>query len=239
MAEQILHSVNIGIGIVSVLERYERAKKLRETIGVGSIVVDTNRNGSWFGTKEAWKLCSKEYTHFLVIEEDVLVCKDFYETITNAVSAVPDQLISFFNLRSDKRLNEWAVKNDSHWATLSAGTTGQAVLMPREMVYQFLLWESKYINPKIPYEDTRLWAFMKKFSYKTFVTVPNVCEHGGALTSALGFNNKGKVSYDFIGENVSGKDIDWTKGIEKASAHSFANDWLGWSQWFDGSKSFD
>lgn len=224
--EESLERISLHISIVSVLERFHMAKALKEKINLPNtdIVCDVTRSGSWHGTKLAWKTLKPTDTHLLVMEEDAGICNNFYQTVLKIIEARPDHIISLFDTRGFKHINMWAEKNDSHWATLSAGASGVAVLMPAQKVLEFLKFEASMISAEIPYEDTRLWAFMKWYGYKTWVTVPNIVEHNAPMQSSLGFNSAGKISYDFIGEDKDGLNIDWTLGIEKAENHPFNND---------------
>jgi len=205
---------NLSVGIVSVPKRYNYAKKLKASLefeGFSPVVaMDIEYRGSWVGHKKAMQTITPEATHHLVLEEDAVICKNFKERVYSVIQARPQHIISLFASREQKNKFEWCRRNGVHWFVNAYGAPGVAVIFPRDLLQDHLSWE--IICPQdMPYEDSRLWGWMEARNLLTWNPVPNLIEHGAPMSSSFGFNNKGKVSYDFIGDREDF--IDWNKGL--------------------------
>jgi hypothetical protein len=201
----------VTYSIVAVPKRREYALKLLGQFPEGSdvrITYDFFMEGSWNGAKKGWKAMPEYSTHHIALEEDAVLCTNFVEHVKSIIDALPNDLISLYSGRQQKAGCEWARKSSYNYFISNYAPSGVAVIMPAWMVREFLEWEAQRVNPAMPYEDTRMHGYVVEHGYKTYFTVPSIVEHGAPMESSLGFNNKGKVAYDFIGE---GREVDWGK----------------------------
>lgn len=204
--------------IVCVPSRLSSAKNIQNILRSQTVDItcDIRYTGSWNGTRNAWLsgLSNKKATHVMTLEDDILPCKDFIKTVHHIADLLPNEVITFYSLKSESNMVKWADKNDSCWYVTDGNASGQAVMIPRAKLIDFLRITDAFIDPTVPYEDARLWGWQQLRHYLTWTTVPNLVEHAMPTQSTLGFNSAGKTSPCFIGEDVSGMDIDWMQGLD-------------------------
>lgn len=214
----------ISAGIVCVPERIEFATQMQKELSgqLGEeyvkLCVDTQHRGSWYGHKMATRAIHPLATHHLMLEDDVIFCKDFIPVLKKCIEAVPDEMLSLFATRVHLSKSKWAIKQGYNWYLDAYGASGLAVVMPAHFVKDFLEWEMK-CPPAMPYEDSRYWGWCRDRSHYTWNPVPHLVEHGMPMNSSLGhiFNNVGKVAGDFLGDG-DGMSIDWTAGVKELKA---------------------
>lgn len=203
--------LKLSVAIISVPKRYDRACALADILELDrhKIVVDVHHRGSWWGHKTAWEALDEGATHQLTLEEDVMPCYNFMNHFTSALEVNPNSLITPYVSRAQHGVG-YALKHDLSWIAQRWGASGQGVCMPVDMLKRFLTWERIWCPFEMPYEDSRLWAYAHTFDILTYVTVPQLIEHTAPMDSSLGFNNRGKVAYQFKQDDTF---IDWTKGL--------------------------
>lgn len=203
--------MNFSSAVVSVPKRLPYARQLAKDIN-GKVIVDMVGNGSWWGHKMAMLNYSKPY--HLILEDDVKLCQDFIEGVDLMCGLFPDHPISLFNMLNFAALNRRAQQLDIAFLGTN-GATGQAQLWPTHVLKEFILWCDAHVPEHVPYEDTRLWLWLKQTNNKIYLTCPNLVEHLCPNDSTLGFKGNKRVSADFLGPR-SAKLEDWTKNLERA-----------------------
>jgi hypothetical protein len=238
MAQQVvsLPEIKFSCSIVCIPERYQYARRLKERIPHATIFTDTNKKGSWYAHREAMLDHDPSKTHHVILEEDVSICDNFIATINNIITAVPDRFVSLFNFRGLQKGNIKAKYEGRHFFTRD-GSTGQGILFPTPQMMEWIRWSDLHIPFHVPYEDTRLHAYLKTKKSHLYICVPNIIEHllpsDSTIDSKL--NNKHRISPDFIGEYNDGSLIDWSKGLDlvpdKPELHTnhkeFFSKWMG------------
>ncbi len=204
----------MSVAIVSVPKRYNLAKRLQQKFSLlgidAKMCVDVKYEGSWWCHRKAMEAIEPDATHHLVIEEDAVLCKNFKELVYQVISVKPNEIISLFASREQKAKFAWAYKRGYSWFVNDCGAPGVACIFPKDKLADMLTWCDQTCPFDMPYEDSHLWGWMKTRGLLTWNPVPNLVEHGAPMNSSFGFNNKGKVSFDFIGNRDL--DIDWSKG---------------------------
>jgi len=223
----------ITIGIVGVPERRREINNLIAAFQGYPYVYpfyDINHKGSWYGHLGAMRTYENESesTHHLVIEDDVEICDNFIPLLQQAITAVPNQVISVYASRAQKDKVAWAKRNNSSWFRDAHGASGQGVLFPVSLLQDFLLWEKINCPFDMPYEDTRLYGWMKERNLYTWNTVPALIEHTQPMQSMLGFNNKGKVAAWYEREIT---DIDFTKGLPNPKVFKYIGGIKGYTKY--------
>ncbi len=94
-----------------------------------SVLIDHDLQGVWANSRLAWLERDPDATHHLVLEDDILPCRDLLAGIERAVSFLPDKktIASFFTQEpwvpdAMSRGHSWA---DVPW------TTAQALVLSR------------------------------------------------------------------------------------------------------------
>jgi len=60
------------------------------------IISDVTSQGVWRTARRAWEAAPRHATHHLVLQDDVVPCRKFYQAALDAIGAVPDRPISFY-----------------------------------------------------------------------------------------------------------------------------------------------
>ena len=205
--------MKITYGIQASPIRYtEYAKRLErdlyaEGIDHVDLCVDFFMIGCWGGAKKVWERTPADSTHRVLLQEDVILCKGFAEHVRRIVEAVPDKMISLYASPYFKDGVAWAKRNDYSFFKAVGGAAGQGLIMPIEMVRDFMAWQETNVKKGSRGDDVRYYGYMVETGQHCYVAVPSVIEHAAPMDSSVGYNHKGKVAVDFIGD----REQDWSK----------------------------
>ena len=211
--------VNLSIAIMhcpAFADRRKHVEKIVEKISVKNIqqkVVDFNifsdwyQKGLWFNARRSWMWClSTKSTHHLVLQDDVIICNNFIDTIINCIKTYPDSPLGLY---ANRKICEEAKLKDIRWVSIPDGVWGQAILLPRFLVEKFLNWERKHILPNFKYDDTRIAMFLVENKINSMCPMPSLVDHEGAATSTLGHSNKNRRARWFE-KDKNYLDYDWS-----------------------------
>lgn len=217
--------MNFSSAVVTVPKRLSLARRLATTLQA-EMIVDVVKNGSWWGHREAMLHYTKPY--HLVLEDDVELCCDFIEGVEQICGLFPDHPVSLFNMATFTKLNNRASQLQIPFIGTN-GATGQAQLWPIKTLKAFISWCDAHVPNDIPYEDTRLWLWLKQTNTCLYLACPNLVEHILPNASTLGFKGKNRISADFLGPR-SAKMTDWSKNLELArktciKAYDYSSFW--------------
>lgn len=175
------------------------------------VFVDIQQRGVWYNAKRCHNSYNANDTHVLILQDDLLLCKNFINSVIAVVKANPSNIISLYCPSSEALKIQASGK---HWMTRNA-ITGQAMLVPTALEPYWQLWSEKNIpnQDEKQGDDFRISLFCHHTEYKAWYCVPSLVQHIGNRSSTLGYNHPGKYSKVFIGEENSGEDIDWTAGL--------------------------
>jgi hypothetical protein len=171
-------------------------------------VVDRGEHGPWW----SWRLCwiaglATGADHVLVIQDDVLPCRDFLGGVQQAIQHRPEDILGFFTVR---RIQAEALEVHKSWIK-SKTTWVQALVIPSATLPDFLEWSAAHIDPDYYSCDRRLTCYQLKKATPAFVSAPSLVEHIGSARSLIGHGKlpKPRLASRFIGEDVSALTIDW------------------------------
>ena len=173
---------------------------------------------TWSGCQKAIKSMKPDDTHILVLQDDILVCKDFIKTVENIIE-LNKFPVTFF---SPKEIIRRAVMFNTNWVAISVWFMAQAYLMPREMALDFVEWSNRHCKGAKLVDDERLAMYFYYHNQKVFATSPCLVEHLGwyetTIADRMNFHYKkiaGRVSQYFIGVDESGLSIDWKGSVDR------------------------
>ncbi|MAF42997.1 MAG: hypothetical protein CMI54_02335 [Parcubacteria group bacterium] len=210
-------SIKLTVGMLHAqfeASRRESVERMVKKIGVTNlrdhwadfeIFGDFYARGIWWNAKRAWQwgASHRVNTHHMVIQDDLILCDNFAEAVVSVVGEVPDKMVSlFYGPRKGFKDNSgrWGVA-ESPW--------GQAIVMPKKMVQDFLAWDAKNIKPTLKYDDARIALFCVKNSIHCHVPFPNLVNHLDDTSTVGNCRNGRRVSIDFLGDRDH-KDFDWS-----------------------------
>ena len=202
-------------------------------------VKDVKVIASDLGTWESCKVCLRTIgnnSHVLVLQDDVLPCRDLLRTATKLIELIPDKPISLFTNR-DPVMTARAF--GKHWMTVKTWFMSQAYILPSEFIKDFLAWdEIHYRTDKRKADDEHLALYCYYNEIPVWTTSPSLVDHLGWRTTTIGDrNNKDylemthRVAKEFIGFENSGLDIDWTKGLDNPQIDTWGS-WDQFSSWY-------
>ena len=184
---------------------------------------DPDRKGSWWNAERCWRYgLDTGATHHLVLQDDIIPCRDFVTGVFDVIRAYPQDVISLF---SGPR--KAFAKPGIRWGE-SEGPWGPAVIMPKELLGRFIFWNSLFISPDLKHDDARISLFLERMGLTAKIPFPNLVDHAN-LPSFLGHDwSNGVHCADFLGDR-SPHDVNWQDKTNVVRAvHSLAryHKWL-------------
>jgi len=173
-----------------------------------TVVKDIDRLGVWPTARKAWGLAASYCTtHVAVMQDDALPCENFGSLMTGAIAANPHEVITLHSM--SRRFVDEARERGSAWAWGPDAAYGQAMIMPRELVMEFLQWSERHIAPSFKHDDDRLGLWARCTGRGVYVTCPNLIDHAEPTRSLLGHSDCRRVARWFS----DGSPVDWHRGL--------------------------
>lgn len=185
---------------------------MQQNVASFDVVSTPTPLGPWATAKKAWQLMAmvQGSTHAVLLQDDLIICKDFVLGLKAALAAVPDQIVSLYCPRKGALL----AKEQGHsWVRITDGAYGPAIVIPTTKLRHFLQWNEQNIKPEVTHDDTRVCLYALAHDLDVWLTVPSLVDHAGASFSSIGHSNSQRVAKWFIGEENSALDVDWTAGV--------------------------
>lgn len=154
-------------------------------------------------------------THHLVIQDDALPCRDMLAGVEKAVAATSGtEPVSLYTGRVRPFAREIAAviaeANGARasWITMGGIYWGPGVVVPTETIPDMLAWYRTEGQAVTNY-DRRLSVWYTLQGLRCWYTRPSLVEHRGEKSLAK-HPGRARRAYDFLGDNVSALDVDWT-----------------------------
>lgn len=209
--------VNFDIAITSLPNRMDSVIGMIERLGkqyrdIITIVLDENRLGCWETSKGAWEKFNPNKTHHIVMQDDILFCKDFVETMNMISLLLPNNPVLPY---SNNQIAQKAMDRGDSWFILRGICWGQALMMPNKLIPDFIDYVDERVGEGYESYDGRLNYWVTNRNIDTYCTVPSLVQHNLDYKSAMGHNACRTFSKYFIGEVRSGLSVNWMNGIAK------------------------
>ena len=153
-------------------------------------------------------------THHLVIQDDIVPCRDLIAGAERAIASTPgDVPVSFYvgKVRPFSNAIERVVAraDGASWITMQGIYWGPAVAIPTAVLADMLEW---YQTSKVTNYDRRMSKWFEQSKTRCWYSWPNLVDHRGDeslahKTAAL------RRSYSFLGADRSALDVDWSGGV--------------------------
>lgn len=135
---------------------------------------DALKNNAHFNFENALRLskgCS-----CIHLEDDIILCKDFYKQILEVIQSRPNEVIQFFSMRKDD------LELGSRYMLGSTFCMAQCFYMPKGMAEEVLkynkVWKlnnpDKFFNSPL---DTMFADYLKTKKIKYWLHIPNLVDH--------------------------------------------------------------
>jgi hypothetical protein len=216
--------------------REENALKTADRLRDSEYITDVwtnpcSKEDVWVNAKPCWeKSFESDASHHMVVQGDVILCDGFGEAFTNALSAVPDRMVSPFSVWMFDE--EYAL--GTNWSRVPCRVWGAAVSLPVEDARDFVNWTEDNISYDYEHDDMRLSAYnyLEKGT-DVWLTQPSLAEHeGGKRESSLGHNPPvRRIARYYVGNyDIDPTEIDWSfnlKNVPKRTVDSSPEKTIG------------
>lgn len=212
----------VRVGIMAHPKRREWAEQLstaldaqivwdrrNDRIDTGHRVIDAHRD-------------HPDATHWLVVQDDAIICRDLIPALNIAVDQHPDRLIGLYVGRglniSTFRLRQLARRaDDQHaaWLHYQGCLWGPAIVYPVDRIPELL---RSYARDPLGNYDARVQQSAKKRGVGWLHTWPSLVDHRtdeGSPSLVEGRTNVDRSAYRFIGADRSALDVDWTRPVAR------------------------
>jgi hypothetical protein len=208
-----LGTVRLSIAIMLHPKRREHVAKMQATLGAHRAVevVDEEFRGPWPTARRAWLAADPESTHHVVLQDDLLLCRDFARSVAKALTVKSAEAVSLY---ANRKIIAEARARGLAWAVIDDGVWGQAMVLPTPLIESFIAHTGATMRDDYPHDDRRLMYFLADTGRRVWCTAPSLVEHALPSDSLMGHSNASRVARWFIGEHLSGTTVDWTKGSD-------------------------
>lgn len=159
-------------------------------------------------------LLSASSGHILVLQDDVLPCKDFISTVLHLIQLRPDQIITLF---SNSEAIDTARSYGYNYAELKVWFMAQAYVLPAIEAVKMAVWIDEHCKEDMKHDDDRMATYVWYMQKRVIATVPSLVEHIGWNTTTLTtykkkpFEPRLRMARWYIGFETSGLDIQWER----------------------------
>lgn len=151
-------------------------------------------------------------THHMVIQDDVLPCRDLLAGTEQALSHVPvGHPVSLYigRVRPFRTAVEQAVQHadGASWITMTGIYWGPAIVVPTAVIPDIVKW---WETTRIQNYDRRLSTWFERRKLSCWYAWPSLVDHRDGLSLAHPKAAAGRHAHTFIGRDRSALDIDWS-----------------------------
>lgn len=203
----------VDIKIMAVKPRREMVLSMLDQLGLDeeSTVIYDDRpygGGTLYTCRKCWEAPIPDgVTHRLVLQDDVLLCDNFLETMNRIVNTHPEFIFTLFcpRLRFDD-----ALPNSPYIIIKGCNTWGPGNMMPVSYIKPIFDFVDAELGHDFPFDDGiySWWAQREKIYIAS--TIPGTVQHLCPTESTLGYNNKNKITKVWKGADLS--DVNWESG---------------------------
>lgn len=174
--------------------RKENLQYLQEKLGDVPVAFD-KINNIWDTCRRAWMERNKNSEYHVVIQDDAIVCDNFYERALSVIEeSGRDKAISFYYGKRGNQLSViqeamkdgHIIKKQLHW--------GVAVCLRTEWIDDML----SFANPlNFVQDDYRIGCFLRNSGIKVYYPLPSLIDHRSGV-SLVGDPGKNRHAFSFI-----------------------------------------
>lgn len=213
---------------IAVMGHISRADTLRPGVIDGldgapyTDILDDHPAGSglWETARIAWETIPPGATHHLVLQDDVLLCRDFIPFVLWFIERLPTESLMPFVM--GHTLYDLSRAKDVCWFKLIPGVYGQAMVKPVSEIRLGLSWLETHVRIEYKYDDRR-WCFWQMVTNRpVWCPSPAALQHVGeqSVLGHPGLRNR-QAAYALTPEQ-SALDVDWENGLNRAPLYKRA-----------------
>lgn len=154
-------------------------------------------------------------THHLVIQDDVVPCRDLIAGAERAITHTPgDVPVSLYvgRVRPFAAAVQHAVEQavDASWIVMDGIYWGPAVILPTNVIDEML---ETYRRSKVTNYDRRMSTWFEARKTPCWYTWPSLVDHRGDASIAHPSAKPGRRTHDFLGADETALECDWGRGV--------------------------
>jgi len=227
--------IKLSTAIMAHPSRQNLLDRLLGRLGDVPVSLDTDGLGCWGNARRAWLMYDRTATHHLVLQEDVVPCDRFFESVRAALWAVPDEVVSLFSrvCWGESCPAREARRQGVSWGTSEVGAVGQGMVMPTCWIDEFVNFADRHTREECPTDDMRidLWLILSK--RLCWFTAPSLIDHDDRGNSTLWDKGLGDRPAEwFIGREASGLGIDWLAGAASPAHYPVPRPFERYAVWY-------
>lgn len=209
---------------VAIMAHPKREAQVRHVMGeVGDVTVVWDRiNDRWDTGKRAMLAYDASCSHHLVIQDDVLPCRDLLAGVEEAMKHVDEgcPLCLYIGRRRPKshvvaRAAKRAETMGAAFLTMRTLNWGPGIVVPTAAIPDMIAFSDRLTA--IKNYDRRLSRYWElKAKLPVWYTWPSLLDHAdgpslvkGRIGTDREANHVSRIAHRFIGEDVSALDLDW------------------------------
>lgn len=171
--------MNLDVKIMAVLSRKVYAESVKRSVPTAKIIYDDrgiNGGGdAWYNAKRIWKSEKEDFTHRLVLQDDVILCNDFLKYVECCMKFKPNAVWTFHaGWKAEKKFKD---ADTPYVKIIGCKTSGQAVLMPIEYCGEMVDETDFYFGYEYKHDDSRIGWWCAHNGIDVFGTNPQIVDH--------------------------------------------------------------
>ena len=214
-----MSDIVLSVCVLTVPDRSERLPALLDGMAVPDanldVVLDDELRSPWVSGQLAWQRRRPDSTHHLVIEDDALVCADFYEGVMAILRAVPrDPVMLYATTPPGAGDAYWsAIEEGKHWVR-TRGFWTVAPVLPVDLIDPIFNWAHEHTRSDWEdAHDKRLSIAAQVLGFQSMVAVPSPVSHDWSIPSSRGHDHMRDVWQPIPALGAaSALGIDWNLG---------------------------
>jgi GR25 family glycosyltransferase involved in LPS biosynthesis len=189
-------SNKVSAAIINHISRKHMADRLVATLGpntkVFTSVADLAHNDCVENSRKAWASFDKNKEYFCVLEDDAILCRNFYERLDKILT---DQNRIYNLYWSNMPLPEGALKQGFVLANHHVSIPAAAICIPTKLIPDML----KFTEPLTGWMDCRIVKWAHDNDIMIYYPIPCLVDHNSAEKSLLmGYVEPNRRSSYFI-----------------------------------------
>ena len=212
--------LKLGVSIMAHPKRNDFIADLAKKLPANTPIIWDTDGAVWLTGKRAWeKGINSNTTHWLVLQDDAILCRDLIDGVENALKYIhPQSPLSLYmgKTRPSKnrvlQLARAATPNTS-FIRMNRLNWGVGVAIPTTQIHDALAYcEKRGPVTQTTRYDLLLSRYFEFYRIPVWYTWPSLIDHR-KTQSVLNHEFADRQAHQFIGSESSALDIDWSGDV--------------------------
>lgn len=206
--------IRLSVAIQAHPSREQYARLLRHLLRGSSIVYDPEPDGErnpWRTARECWRATPANCTHRLVVQEDILPCRDFLRHARRALAAKPDRIVSFYVGETQPGMSARMLIQGAAGSSWCPGVASSFVpALALAIPQRFCASLAGFEDGTRPVADDDVYGrWTREHSLPWWATVPSLVNHDHSAPSLMSASTHRRQAVCWVGSCDPGI-IDWS-----------------------------